>query len=54
MLEALSLKNKILFLTFSVIWTSIFVYWVYSGYLWDREHFMLSSQQYEGPEAYYP
>lgn len=53
MLRSLTLKNKILFLSLSSVWTIAFTYWVYVGYQWDREQQMMS-EQYEGPEAYYP
>jgi hypothetical protein len=53
MLRALSLKNKIYFITLSVLWTSAFTYWVYTGFVWDRQHEAMG-EQYGGPEAYYP
>lgn len=42
MLKVLSLKNKIIFLSLSVVWTFVFVSWVYSGYVWDKEHAMIA------------
>lgn len=53
MLKNLSLKQKVLFISLSIIWTGLFIEWVYQGYLWDQQQQMESDKD-EGPEAYYP
>lgn len=53
MLAVLSLKNKILFIALSTLWTSIFIYWIYVGHCWANEQYLKSNQD-DSSESYYP
>lgn len=53
MKKLLDLGKQVLFVFLSFIWVSAFSYFVYVGYRWDCEQQAIS-EQYYGPEAYYP